>query len=156
MNLAVQDIISNVSVVLSPEAADAYSSDDIGKLREALAREDTEPAPSTDIVHTIRRLIATLRVSGQRRENLMTTIAKGNTAGNWEVSAIWKEWWISYDPDARTGARDNQIRLPEVQLLRDCPTRWSSTYLMLTRFLELYPVRNTPRFRWLRLLTTSN
>ena len=30
--------------------------------------------------------------------------------------------------------------LPEVQLLRDCETRWSSTFLMITRVLNLYPV----------------
>lgn len=39
-------------------------------------------------------------------------------------------------PDAlKTGGM-----LPEVQLLRDCETRWSSTFLMITRVLTLYPV----------------
>ena len=34
---------------------------------------------------------------------------------------------------------EEDIRLREVQLLRDVDTRWSSTFLMIDRVLELYP-----------------
>lgn len=37
-------------------------------------------------------------------------------------------------------SKGNTFLLPVLQLLRDCETRWSSTFLMLDRVLTLVPV----------------
>ncbi|KAJ3974853.1 hypothetical protein EV361DRAFT_588665 [Lentinula raphanica] len=44
--------------------------------------------------------------------------------------------------DTETAADENEDALLErvVVLLRDVDTRWSSTFFMVDRFLELYPV----------------
>jgi len=53
----------------------------------------------------------------------MSTIEDGNKSGKWKGKLP-----------------GNAETLPVVQLLRDCETRWSSTYLMIERLLLLYPV----------------
>lgn len=63
-----------------------------------------------------RQIVAWVRKSCQRRDQLMNLIRSGNQDGVWESE------------------------LPEVQLLRDVETRWSSTYLMIRRIILLYPV----------------
>ncbi len=70
-----------------------------------------------DPIKRAQELVSVCRASGQRREELMQIIKDGN----------------------KTGAFPEQ--LPEVQLLRNVDTRWSSIYLMIHRLLELYPVR---------------
>jgi hypothetical protein len=52
------------------------------------------------------------------------------------------------DPDA---AKEGG-KLPEVQLLQDCETRWSSTFLMITRVLTLYPVRDNQLSSYLNII----
>ena len=54
----------------------------------------------------------------------------------------WPQTMIEFDnltlpDDLKTGGI-----LPEVQLLRDCETRWSSTFLMIMHVLTLYLVRD--------------
>ncbi|KAI0071883.1 hypothetical protein K474DRAFT_1563241, partial [Panus rudis PR-1116 ss-1] len=80
--------------------------------REALVR---------DPVGLIRRIVADLRASGQRRNAFRRIIRTGNAVKSWPQTSM-------------SGGV-----LPEVQLLRDCETRWSSTYLMIVRFLTLLP-----------------
>jgi hypothetical protein len=75
-------------------------------------------AVESDPVRRSREIVATCRKSSQHRENLQKLIATGNITNAW--------------------GSDTTIRL--VQLLRDCETRWSSTYNMIDRVIELYPV----------------
>ena len=75
-------------------------------------------ALDSDVVGKARSLVSACRASGQRREDLQTTITEGNSSRSF--------------PDGK--------ELRNVQLLRDMDVRWSSTYLMIDRVLELYPV----------------
>lgn len=68
-------------------------------------------AVQSDPVGRTRQIVTTCRKSGQHREGLQKLIATGS---------------------------DTNVRL--VQLLRDCETRWSSTFNMIDRFIELHPV----------------
>ncbi|OJT10844.1 hypothetical protein TRAPUB_12620 [Trametes pubescens] len=70
-----------------------------------------------DPIKNARQLISVCRVSGQRREEFKNTIIEGNEAGSFGEG----------------------VELPKSQLLRDVDTRWSSTFLMIDRLLELYP-----------------
>lgn len=79
-------------------------------------------ALAADVIGTARKLVAACRVSGQRREDFELTICEGNEAGSW------------------TDSEGNPFSLPVLQLLRDCETRWSSTFLLLDRVLMLLPV----------------
>jgi hypothetical protein len=72
-------------------------------------------------IRKVRSLVAACRASGQRRYDLMTVIQQGNKENLWGMFSI-----------------------PEWQLLRDCETRWSSSYLMIGRALTLYPVSTKP------------
>lgn len=76
-----------------------------------------------DVIGTTRKLVTACRASGQRREDLKLTIKEGNEAGS----------WIDSEGDP--------FSLPILELLRDCETRWSSTFLLLDRVLTLLPVR---------------
>lgn len=95
-----------------------------------------------DAILLMRGFITALRVSGLRRQELRKAIVDGNSSQLWsnstDVPLCWKKWWKSMDPKVRLD--NSPILLPDVQLLRDCPTRWSSTYLMIHRYLELFPV----------------
>ncbi|KAJ7070551.1 hypothetical protein C8F01DRAFT_1225955 [Mycena amicta] len=65
-----------------------------------------------------RAVISSCRASGLRRQEFATFIFDGNTKNLW-----------------KTG--DNG-KLPILQLLRDCETRWSAIHLMNVRFLLLF------------------
>ncbi|KAJ7235800.1 hypothetical protein C8J57DRAFT_1088647, partial [Mycena rebaudengoi] len=71
-------------------------------------------ALAKDPVGNTRHIVAACRGSGQRRADVRQIIEDGNK------TALWKP-------------------IPVVQLLRDCETRWSSTFLMSDRLTELYP-----------------
>ncbi len=83
-------------------------------------------ALSHDPVGKIRNLVAYCRQSDRRRIEFRATIEDGNQAQLWEDE------------------QGNPIQLPLLQLLRDCETRWSSTFLMIKRALHLYPVSFQP------------
>lgn len=69
-------------------------------------------AIQSDPVGRTRQIVATCRKSGQRREGLQKKpIATGDDTNIWLV-----------------------------QLLRDCETRWSSTFNIIDRLIELHPV----------------
>lgn len=76
---------------------------------------------STDVVSRARKLVNACRASGQRREDFANTILEGNSSG-------------AFGEDT----------LPARVLLRDMDVRWSCTYLMIDRVLELYPVCTQP------------
>lgn len=95
------------------------SSQDASK-RAAL--EAYADALATDPVGMARSLVGVCRKSGQRRNDLRAVIVEGNMKGQFS------------DDDGTVFA------LPVQELLRDCETRWSSTYNMGGRVITLYPV----------------
>ncbi|KII93740.1 hypothetical protein PLICRDRAFT_79070, partial [Plicaturopsis crispa FD-325 SS-3] len=62
-------------------------------------------------IASCRSLVAQCRASGQRREDFASCIKEGNESGAFKLS-VW-------------------------QLLRDVDTRWSSTFFMMNRVLDL-------------------
>jgi len=93
------------------------------------ADQDTKELPDTlcsdieyynalksDVVSAARRLVTACRASGQCHEDLEDTIIEGNNKGGW-----------GEPPEL----------LQVVCLLKDVDTRWSLTFLMIDRVLEL-------------------
>ncbi|KAJ7498281.1 hypothetical protein B0H11DRAFT_2155600 [Mycena galericulata] len=74
-------------------------------------------ALESDPVGQGRQIVASCRASGQRRSDLKRVIVQGNETKIWQPTGT----------------------LRVVQLLRDCETRWSSTFMMSDRVIELYP-----------------
>ncbi|KAF9471353.1 hypothetical protein BDN70DRAFT_764017, partial [Pholiota conissans] len=70
-----------------------------------------------DVIGKARSLVTACRASGQWREDLQATIMEGNNSKSF--------------PD------EKQLR--NAELLHDMDVRWSATYLMIDRVLELYP-----------------
>ena len=91
-------------------------------LPQGVTRDDYVQVLAADVLGTARKLIAACRISGKRREEFLDTILHGNTNETWK------------DDDG------NPISMNALQLLRDCETRWSSTYLMVDRVLVMLPV----------------
>ncbi|KAF8149540.1 hypothetical protein B0H34DRAFT_667783 [Crassisporium funariophilum] len=78
-------------------------------------RELYQAALEANPIGKARAIVAAMRASGQRREDLREVIDQGNKDGCWaEV-------------------------IPLVQLLRDVETRWSSLLAMIKCVIELYP-----------------
>ncbi|KAH9160556.1 hypothetical protein EDB89DRAFT_1862690, partial [Lactarius sanguifluus] len=72
-------------------------------------------ALNSDPVGQTQGIVGVCRASGGRRKELKCAIEDGNKSNTWgEIIRV-------------------------VQLLRDCETRWSSTYNMIDRTMELYP-----------------
>jgi hypothetical protein len=91
-------------------------------LPQGVTRDDYLTVLTADVLGTARKLIATCRISGKRREEFLDTILEGNL----------DETWIDDD--------GNPISREALQLLRDSETRWSSTYFMVDRVLVMLPV----------------
>jgi hypothetical protein len=116
LNLAVQDALKTLPF------PDEFSLSDIDddNFRTKMAALERDPAYlmalETDIVARVSTLVGDLRSSGQRREALRQSITDYN--------------------------RNNPVetRIPVLQLMRQMPTRWSSTFLMIDRWLHLTPV----------------
>jgi hypothetical protein len=82
-------------------------------------------ALESGVIGNCRESIRSLRSSDLRRERFLDSIKDGNLRGIFKTIA-------------------GLIKLlPVLQLLRDSETRWSSTYNMIIRYIELYPVRYT-------------
>lgn len=97
---------------LTEEALQAMS------LPDGVTIEGYRAALAVDIIGIARKLVTACRVSGQRREDSEQTTREGNEAGSW------------------IGSKGRPFPLP---VLRDCETRWSSTFLLLDRVLMLLP-----------------
>jgi hypothetical protein len=80
----------------------------------------------SDVLTLVRTIIRRLRASGQRRDQFAARIDRGNKQHHWDT------------PDDL-----EHVVLDCLQLLRDCETRWSSTFYMIERLLYLFPVRDT-------------
>jgi hypothetical protein len=91
-------------------------------LPDGVTIEQYRAALAADIIGTVRKLVTVCRASGQRREDFELTIQEGNESRSW------------------TDSEGNPLPLPVLQLLRDCETRWSSTFFLLDRVLTLLPV----------------
>ncbi|KAI0059149.1 hypothetical protein BV25DRAFT_1962330 [Artomyces pyxidatus] len=76
-------------------------------------------ALNTDPIKAARELVNACRASGLRKHDFLLAISEGNKL------------------DKFSG-----VQLRRAQLLRDVDTRWSSTYLMIDRVLEMYPAIN--------------
>ncbi|TEB38655.1 hypothetical protein FA13DRAFT_1620370 [Coprinellus micaceus] len=91
-----------------------------------------------DVVALSRKLANALRSSGQRLDDLSSVIRKG-----WD-----NELWTPEE-------------VPDHAVLNDMDVRWSSTFLMIDRILELYPaievMAEQDKHEWLRpyLLTAE-
>ncbi len=117
MNIAVQTILEELKEN-GYDPVVATSADPAGpsaKLIEYATAVESDP-----VGHT-RGIVAVCRESSQRREDLEKVINTGNSSNAW-------------GPD---------VVIRPVQLLRDRETRWSSTFNMVDRLIELYPVSNT-------------
>jgi hypothetical protein len=75
-------------------------------------------ALQSNLVVRIQEIVRQLRSSGQRREAFRQTIIDGNRTKHF------------------------QVEIPHLQLLRSVPTRWSSAFQMIDRFLLLSPAIN--------------
>ncbi|OJA18622.1 hypothetical protein AZE42_01758 [Rhizopogon vesiculosus] len=79
-------------------------------------------ALENDAVGKCREIINTFQHSGQRRRRLQAFIAAGNANGYWKGKLP-----------------DGDDKIPVFRLLRDCLTRWSSTFKMIDHVLILHP-----------------
>ena len=79
-------------------------------------------------IHKLRALVRGIRASDQRQTAFKDLISAGNSYG----------WWRE-DSDV-AGEQGARIQITPKQLILDVRTRWSSTYLMLRRALELRDV----------------
>ena len=116
INVAVQTILKE----LKENGYDPIIATSADPLNPSSELMEYATAVQSDPVGRTRQIVATCRKSGQGREGLQKLIATSNDTNTW--------------------GPDTNIRL--VQLLRDCETRWSSTFNMIDRVIELYPVRN--------------
>jgi hypothetical protein len=118
VNLAVQAILLELDANPCIPVLTASSDPADQPALQAYAR-----ALKNDPIGECRKIVSACRSSGQRRRRLQAVISEGNENGYWRGKL----------PDGKTA-------LPMVQLLRDCPTRWSSTFKMADRVLTLNPV----------------
>ncbi|KIJ12691.1 hypothetical protein PAXINDRAFT_82486, partial [Paxillus involutus ATCC 200175] len=77
-----------------------------------------------DLIGTSRSIVTACCALGQRRCDLWKLIQDGN------YSNFWKGEMINLKLDS----------MPEVQLLHNCETWWSSTFNLIDRIIMLHPV----------------
>lgn len=116
VNIAVQTVVDELQTnPVDPILNTAASEADVPHLTRYASALNADPIGKS------RDLVTTCRSSGGRRKELQTIIAHGHATGSW--------------------MQEEGHEIPSVQLLRDCKTRWSSTFLLIDRMLLLYPVR---------------
>jgi hypothetical protein len=111
VNVACQTILKELKD--NPRAPVLASSSDPSKQSHLTLYADTL---AEDPVGLTQDVVSACRSSGQRRADLKKLILAGNASNLWSGP------------------------LPALQLLHDCDTRWSSTFLMVNRMTLLYPV----------------
>ncbi|KAF8691107.1 Encoded by, partial [Rhizoctonia solani] len=117
LNLAVQTIIKSLG-----DSANRYRlSMESLNLAIGSASERYLQALESQPIDACRASVAACRSSGTRRERFESVIDTGNALG------LFKH------PDGTVITIDN------LQLLRDSPVRWGSTYLMMDRYETMYP-----------------
>jgi hypothetical protein len=122
INLAVQDVLKEMSSVEAPENDD---DDDFEDLADAANTKEArgiaqsfENACAEDPISRVRKIVMAIRASGQRREALTTWIENGNRNGLFVL-------------------QNAPVEIEPMQLLRDVRTRWDSSYQMITRCIEM-------------------
>ena len=123
VNLAVQAILNELKENPLASAHESHGSSAYAAL-DAYA-----DVLASDPIGGCRKIVAACRASGQRQRRLKDVIKEGNESGFW-----------------RGKLPDGKIELLAVHLLRDCSTRWSSTFQMINRVLLLSPVRVTTEY----------
>jgi hypothetical protein len=121
VNIAVQTVLD--AIKKNPEAP-LYDESLLSELNDAeqIELEEFVCALKKDPVGCACNLVYTCRSSGQCRNELLCFIEEENQDG------IWKD---------ETGV---PYEIRPCQLLRDCPTWWSSTYMMGDRVIANHPV----------------
>jgi len=143
INICVSHIVSSLTKV-DIDDLDIGDSDDDGDDDSGYvgAADDREVIDSTQIntdelkewffnlkrdpVNRARKLVRTVRASGQRKEDLLAMIRTGNQTG------MFRD---------REG---NPATIKELQLIKDVKHRWDSMYFMLSRLQELRQVMYIP------------
>ncbi|QRW00609.1 hAT family dimerization protein [Ceratobasidium sp. AG-Ba] len=117
LNLSVNSVLTAL-----PAAAKWYR-DEADKKGETLDDEviDYLVALESGLVNACRESVKAMRKSDLRRDGFSESIKLGNLHGYFKTK------------------NGETLLLPVLQLLRDSETRWSSTYNMIKRYLELYP-----------------
>ncbi|QRV87948.1 hAT family dimerization protein [Ceratobasidium sp. AG-Ba] len=117
LNLSVNSVLTAL-----PAAAKWYR-DEVDKKGETLDDEviDYLVALESGLVNACRESVKAMRKSDLRRDGFSESIKLGNLHGYFKTK------------------NGETLLLPVLQLLRDSETRWSSTYNMIKRYLELYP-----------------
>jgi hypothetical protein len=108
--------------------SDADSSDADNSDANNSDRDGDDQRKKRSPIHKLRTLVRSIRASDQRQIAFKEIILAGNTYG----------WWRE-DSDV-PGEQGAMIQITPKHLILDVRTRWSSTYLMLHRALELRDV----------------
>lgn len=120
INIAVQHVLKKMSKVEAPDNEDD-SEDLIEKSNADEGRgfgQSFEAACAQDPIDRLRKLVMTIRASGQRRDAFNAWIDTGNMSGLF----VLNNYPVKIEPN---------------QLLRDVVTRWDSTYQMIKRCIEM-------------------
>ena len=120
INIAVQHVLKKMSLVKAPENDDDFE-DLIEKSNTDEGRgfgQSFKAACAQDPITRLRKIVMTIRSSGQRRDALTTWIETGNKSGLFVFN-------------------NKPIEIQPKQLLQDVRTRWDSTYLMIKRCIEM-------------------
>jgi hypothetical protein len=134
INIAVQHVLRAMSSAEAPENDDDDDLED-PPTGEANAKEGRgfgqtfEDACAQDPIASLRKIVVTIRSSGQRRDAWMAWIETGNKSGLF----VFEKKAVEIKPR---------------QLLRDVRTRWDSTYLMIRRCIEMRLVRCRTPFHY--------
>jgi hypothetical protein len=123
INIAVQHVLNKMSSVKAPDNDD--DDDDFEDLEDLIDADEGrgfgqsfEAACAQDPIARLRKIVMTIRSSGQRRMAFISWIVSGNQSGLFVL-------------------QNEPNDIPPRQLLRDVRTRWDSTYLMLKRCIEM-------------------
>jgi hypothetical protein len=121
INIAVQHVLRGMSKTQAPENDD----DDPEGLTDVVnadegrgIKQSFEAACAQDPIARLRKIVVTIRSSGQRRDAWISWIDSGNTNGLFLLDG-------------------QRLYIKPKQLLRDVRTRWDSTYVMITRCIEM-------------------
>lgn len=145
VNIIAQHIIDVLNIELTDESVgqgnydidDEDEDDDPDRTSRLEAQPDgPRPPKKRTLLAKIRHVIRAIRASDQKMAKFKTIIITGNQLGNWKDLE----------------GKDRQIQ--PVQFLRDCKTRWDSTYEMLIRFLDMKQVCWTMHLPFSMFLTS--
>ena len=130
VNIAVQRVLTKMSSVAAPENDDDVLEEVSGAANMDEGRgfgQTFEAACTQDPIACLRKIVMTIRSSGQRREAFKTWIETGNRNGLF----------------VQLGT---PVQIEPNQLLRDVRTRWDSTYEMIKRCIEMRLVSPRTQF----------